>query len=452
MSMNFAEPEKALQIINNEQILDTIRRAEPQISIDRLNNGMRLVSVEQHNLVTLSSVVVYFDAGSRRESPEHQGKMHFFEHLPPGAFRLANDGVDILDLSQRNGWELQISTNKDCVRFGFKCCDFDIHNATATLIKLLEGSEALYREIFPLEKGRILDEIDKSLMSSNTLMIDTINSVLTGESGYGHSIIGNRKQVERYGFEDVINFGGPFFNPRNATLAATASPGDMRQITAAFENLNLSPVSPFSDLPQVNTTSRWGEIEPVTHVASSLVSGITVMGLLPGASRGFSREAAIVTAVNDILSPVLFRELSAKSGLTYSAESFEYVYPGSGSLISMFGMAPKNVGPATEIFLKIIDSLSNYVTEESLAAHRQKTRNNIYSEIAKADPTSRLGLIASLPQDKIPSHYERLRMISSITVDDLHACIRDTLTVGQLKFIVFGSSDALKQLPATLNV
>src|SRR6266516_888612 len=143
------------------------------IEMTTLGNGVRVIS-EKMSHVRSVSVGIWLGAGSRRESPEHNGISHFIEHM---VFKgtTSRSAVDIARSVDSIGGNLDAFTSKELVSFNTKVFDQHLPLVFIVLRHLLLNP-LVREEDMDKEKGVILEELKMDEDSPDYLVHEIFSS------------------------------------------------------------------------------------------------------------------------------------------------------------------------------------------------------------------------------------------------------------------------------------
>ena len=170
--------------------------------IHEFKNGIRLVHKNVHSLVAHFAFII--NTGSRDEEESEHGIAHFIEHaFFKGTSR--RKAFHIISRLEDVGGEINAYTTKEetCLHTSFLKQDYE------RAIELIH--DISFHSVFPekeinKEKNIILDEILSYNDSPSELIFDDFEEQVYAGMPIGHNILGNEKNLERLGREDLFAF------------------------------------------------------------------------------------------------------------------------------------------------------------------------------------------------------------------------------------------------------
>ncbi len=180
-----------------------------------LDNGLRVILVEDHSTALVASVVC-IRAGSRTETPVNNGLSHLLEHmLFDGTERLSREEL-ARAVNSRGGY-FNAFTRKDYVVFEMVMSPADIFTGMK-----LQADQVLHSTIpadeLAKEKKVVCEEIAKDMYDAYSAADDEIMKRLFSGTGYGLPVIGNFSTVQSISREAVLNFYHTRYVPNRMTL------------------------------------------------------------------------------------------------------------------------------------------------------------------------------------------------------------------------------------------
>jgi zinc protease len=182
-----------------------------------LENGLRIVTVEDHNHPIIG-VAAFVTTGGRTETSDYTGALHFIEHLifkggtkrfPPTTFRKT-----IAALGRENGgW-----TWDDEIQFGFEVPRENFSEALDVLTDSLMELQWT-RRWFENERKVVLQEIEKVSERPWHQLWNMWDKAAFKRHPYGRSVIGSKAIIEQLSFVDLERYYQQRFRPNHMLLA-----------------------------------------------------------------------------------------------------------------------------------------------------------------------------------------------------------------------------------------
>lgn len=214
-----------------------------------LDNGMRVVVVENHRAPVVTHMV-WYKVGSMDEPPGKSGIAHFLEHL---MFK----GTDTLAPGEfsatvaRNGGQDNAFTSTDYTAYYQS-----VASDRLELVMRLESDRMANLNIAPThfnpEKKVILEE--RSQRTDNepgSILREQSSSAFYRNHPYARPIIGWRHEIEALELQDAIDFYQRFYTPNNATLVISGDVVAEDAFALARKYYGAIPARPVADRPNL---------------------------------------------------------------------------------------------------------------------------------------------------------------------------------------------------------
>ena len=380
-----------------------------------LPNG---VTVLYEHIEHIRSVLLgcWVKLGSREESKNLYGMAHFLEHmLFKGSSR--RNAREIAESLEVVGGELNGFTSRE------NCCYYgkvtnDNLPLVCDVLSDLVFNPLLELEEIELEKDVICQEIDMVEDSLEEVAHETLVSIMVDES-LGHPVIGTKKHVKSFTYEEVKKFHTQFYHPKNIFLTMVGN----------LNNHDFEAIA-LKDFGQFNSTTK-----PMIHIGNTTRSkpqkklvkkSVEQMHLILG-WESFSVQHELRYVLHLIsahlgggMSSILFQKLREELGLVYNVYSFIRAYRDIGIFGIYAGHAPNELKLVHETILEVIDKIKNTGIEESrLTQLKSQLKGNLLLGLEKTSfRMNRMG-VGHLYFDRILSPDELIQMVQSVTQSDI---------------------------------
>ncbi|MCH5227682.1 MAG: insulinase family protein [Muribaculaceae bacterium] len=335
-------------------------------SLNKLSNGLRVVCHRRSGLVSYIGIVV--NAGSRDESPDHEGLAHFVEHT---IFKGTDKRRDwqISSRMEIVGGELNAYTSKEETMIYTNAPAGNEDRALELLSDLVSNSRFPSPEI-DKEREVIVEEIYSYLDSPSERVYDEYEELAYKGSGLSHNILGTPESVRKITGADCRGFLDRFYVPENMVIYAVTPLAEdviMKKVEKYFGFLTSVPaihsrVTPVSS-PIFNIKRDNG-----THQAHTIM-GVRTFG------RTDPRRYALFLLNNYLGGPCLNsrlnRELREKRGYVYAVDSNVGLLSDTGLMIIYYGCDPSNVDKCRKVIEKEVETLCSTTMKEA-AMERMK--------------------------------------------------------------------------------
>jgi predicted Zn-dependent peptidase len=405
-----------------------------EFEIIRLPNGLRVLHVEDKNIMTVHCGFI-INAGSRDETDQENGIAHLIEHcLFKGTQK--RKAFHILSRLDSVGGEINAYTTKEetCIYASALKEHFD--RAAELLVDITFASTFPEREI-EKEKGVIADEINSYRDNPDEMLMDEFEELLFPAHALGRSILGTEKGVRSFNREDLMAFIARNYATDQIVFACVGNVPLRKverfshQILASIPaqiSAQHSRRTPEADRFTVNRTEK-------VHQVHALVGCQTI---------GFNddRRRAMVLMNNVLGGPALNSRLNLnireRFGYCYYIESNYSSYSDCGIFQIYFGTDKRHHKKVTKLILKELNSLMDVkLTERTLTAAKKQ----LLGQIALAQE-NRVNYMLSLGKsllnfDKIDPFNEIVEDIEAITSEELQLLAAGTFAADQLSFLSY---------------
>ncbi len=215
----------------------------------RLANGLRVITVEDHNAPVIA-VNVSYNVGSRNERPGRTGFAHLFEHMMFQGSENVGKSEHFM-LVYNNGGTMNGTTNEDRTNY------FEALPANQLELAIFLEADRM-RSLAVTQEN--LDNQRNAVQEERRIGLDNAAYGKSGELqqemmydnfAYKHSTIGSMADLNAASVADVQEFFKMYYAPNNATLVVV---GDFKTADALalikknFENIPRQPDPPAVDM------------------------------------------------------------------------------------------------------------------------------------------------------------------------------------------------------------
>src|SRR3990167_926625 len=164
-----------------------------QYVLDKLNNDLRLITVELPNLES-ATVTVWVGVGSRFEDDKTAGLSHFLEHMVFKGSKIRPTAAKIAEAVDAIGGEFNASTSKEWTNFYIKARTGVIETAFDVLSDMVLNPILDVKEI-EKEKGVICEEIAMYEDTPMAKIDDVFENLIFKGNFMATDIIGTKESV-----------------------------------------------------------------------------------------------------------------------------------------------------------------------------------------------------------------------------------------------------------------
>ncbi|HZM29082.1 MAG TPA: pitrilysin family protein [Acidimicrobiales bacterium] len=394
----------------------------------RLANGVRIVTERMPEARSVS-LGVWVGVGGRDEPAALAGASHFLEHLvfKGTSTRSARQIAEAIDAV---GGEMNAFTNREHTAYYTRLpadradLGFDI------LGDVLTDPAFRPREV-EAERHVILEEILMNLDVPEDHVHTLLAEALFPGHPLGREVLGTRETVAAATRDEIADFFGHWYLPRNLVVVAAGDLEHDRVVDAFGASLGglKGGTRPERTAPEPRVEPRAVLDDPTEqiHVAMGWRS-----------VDHFDEDRYAFSIANQILgggmSSRLFQEVREQRGLCYSVYSWGSAYMDSGTAGIYAGTAPSRVAELLSVIDDEIAKLvASGVTEGELTVAKGYIEGSMV--LGLEDSGSRMARLGRslMARDEIVTVDEQLDRIRAVTADD----------VGEVAARVFGGDRAL---------
>jgi predicted Zn-dependent peptidase len=416
-------------------------RDEVSAQTTRLDNGLRVVTVELPHLHT-ATLVLYVKVGSRLEATDDNGLSHFVEHM---LFRGTERYATSFDLNlafESLGGTLYAETGRD----------YSLYQVTLVPESIDRGLE-LYGELFgkprfadlELERTLVLEEMNEDYDEDGVEInaADLARGVLFDGHPLGQRIIGSRANVERFDEADVRRHFDRFYVARNAILAVAGPIDHAAVVAAATRHLEALPAGEEAT-PEPAGKRQTAPIVKHVHDAGSQSEIELLWRGVAESDPDYMPLVALVRTLDDGMSTRLHYQLCDQLGLAYSLQAgLEPLH--DVTLLEVSGATANAKVP--ELVRRLLELFARYRDEEVSAAELDKAKRRYrYDLLASIDDANAMagwfgGTALYYPPPELAA---RIAAMDAVTAADIQRAARRMLTPDNLTLVIVGAVSRAK--------
>jgi predicted Zn-dependent peptidase len=394
----------------------------------RLANGVRIVTERMPEARSVS-LGVWVGVGGRDEPAALAGASHFLEHLvfKGTSTRSARQIAEAIDAV---GGEMNAFTNREHTAY-YTRLPADRADLGFEILGDVLTDPAFRPPEVDAERHVILEEILMNLDVPEDHVHTLLAEALFPGHPLGREVLGTRETVAAATRDEIADFFGHWYLPRNLVVVAAGDLEHDRVVDAFGASLGAleGGERPERTAPDTRVEPRAVLDDPTeqVHVAMGWRS-----------VDHFDEDRYAFSVANQILgggmSSRLFQEVREQRGLCYSVYSWGSAYVDAGTAGIYAGTAPSRV----DELLSVIDDeiaklVASGVTEGELAVAKGYIEGSMV--LGLEDSGSRMARLGRslMARDEIVTVDEQLERIRAVTADD----------VGEVAARVFGGDRAL---------
>ncbi len=415
-------------------------QATPNIQTATLNNGLRVLLVEAHN-VPMVSMQLSMPAGSRFDPADKAGTSSML--------------ADMLSdhTAQHNQQAWADALDAQAVRFGLSSSR-DMLNASLTVVKdtLPAGldilSEAILHpgwrsERFASLKSNNIAAAIKSEESANTLAAEATAKLLYGDAGYGHPVGGTAKSLQAIRMQDIQALYQAQVKPQGSVLAVS---GDitlkellplLNARLATWQGKPKHPALQVADAPVLTAQQQ--------HLAlptSQMLVQFSRLGIARSSHAFFPLFVMNHYLGGGGFSSKLMEEVREKRGLVYGVYSYFIPLAGTGPMVITLQTKASQAEQAIQVVRQVMQEMAEGTIDSQRLNAIKKNLTGSFAQRMDSN-RERVGLLAMIGFYHMPLNYlqQWTHAVNAVTVADvqniahtyLHPDAWNIIQVGPLK-------------------
>ncbi|CAN5766713.1 pitrilysin family protein [soil metagenome] len=405
-----------------------------------LDNGVRVVTGPMTG-VRSSSLILYFDIGSRYEASPVAGVSHFLEHMLFKGTEQRPDAKMISEEIEGVGGILNASTSKEATNYWCKSPSTHFELAFDVLGDMVRNSVIDTTELNK-ERSVIIEEIRGYEDSPEEYVHDIIDEVVWGTHSVGRSIAGSVDTVSDISREQMVDFWRRNYRPERMVVAAG---GDIsHDSVVALTEKHFGDLVPAGDADQYDraevtqTEARIRVLKKDTEQAHLCVA----MPALPYTSDRRYVQGTIEAVLSSGMSSRLFQEIREKRGLVYSVYGYFRPYEDVGQGVIYAGTDLTRV---QETIAAIVEELRKLrddgVPEEELRRNKDLRKGRLLMGLEDSRSVASWVGSQELVYGEIKTPEEVMEEIEAVTAKQVHELADELFRADRLSLALIGPYD-----------
>ena len=403
----------------------------------RLANGVRVLLVPMPGVESVA-VGTFIQAGSRYETPRINGISHFLEHMvfkgtrkfPSPAQTSYLEGLG----GQQNAW-----TDVDATAYWSKL-PADRWQEGLELVKELALYPTLPKQDLEIERGVILEEINRSNDRPDELVSEVLQQAMFAGNPLGQTILGQPRVIKSVPRQDFVHYHQEHYvasklvvtlaGKINLKLAKKAIEGWFGQL-ASHSGPKFTSYIEKQKQPQVTIKNK--ALTGQVHVE------LGFRGLTLTDPRRFA-QAILTSYLGQGMSSRLFVELREKRGLCYAVHAADAKWPDTG----VWGIyAGLNLDKLDQALMAILTELTRVklelLSKAELIAAKEKIRGPLL--FAMENPIHQMNFYSKQALDRpeeILSYQQIIDKIMQVTSQQVCQVASDLFRTDKMNLAVVG--------------
>ena len=434
-----------------------------QIELISLPNGIRVV-LEPMPYVKTAAFGVFVGVGSVCETKENNGISHMIEHMLFKGTE-TRSAKELADITARLGGTANAYTGKEYTAYYGVTVAEELFKLMEVLADMLQHS-VFEAKALSKEKGVICEEIDMYNNSPD----DLVHELAQKRAWQGHplsfQISGTKGVVRGMTREKILTFYKREYRPDRMVLSV-AGAFDKKRVVEYLQSLfcpggqgAAAGLKKEGLAPDMRYGKYYEEKTPVQNRAAASytrnfsksyqdTSQLHMNLVFPGISY-LDERRHIATVFQSVFggsnNSLLFQKIREEEGLAYAVYSYGCPYAKEGLVHIDAVTAPNQAETVFEWALEVCDTMREQtVSEETLATHKALIRTEAI--LSKESVQSRMegNGRSVLLRGRVISQEEELKMIETVTAEDIREFARQVLCPEKMSVCLVGETRSAGQ-------
>jgi zinc protease len=411
----------------------TARKVHVDFKETTLKNGLRIITVEDHDAPVIA-VSVNYNVGSRDERRGRTGFAHLFEHMMFKGSENVGTGEHFF-LIFNNGGNMNGTTSEDRTVY------FEALPANQLDLGLYLEADRMRSLASNITKEN-LDNQRNAVQEERRLGVDNQPYGLSGEKqqellydnfAYKHSVIGSMEDLNAATVDDVVQFFKTYYAPNNAVLVVVGdfnTKDALARIAKNFEAIPRQPNPPAVDMTEPEQTAE--RRLTLDDGLARLARVDLAFKAIPGNTADFYALQVLSAALQTGQSSRLYQKLVKEKELVTNVGGFVDEKRGPGALYTFATLRPgmKPADAEAAIYEEIERLKKEPIADWELQKAKNATRRNFFggleSSLSRAITLSQYAVFYNDPN----LINTRVDKVAAVTKEDVQRVankyLRDT--------------------------
>jgi len=409
----------------------------------RLDNGLKIY-YQKHAKSAAIALGVFVGAGCFYENKEDNGISHFIEHTVFKGTK-TRSAFDIANETDKRGIMINAYTGRDATVF-YTVGLSEYADTCADILSDILFNATFAEENLEKEKGVVIEEIKMYADDTEDVCLENLSRAHYGNNNVSYPILGNEKNVLKFTREDIVRYMEKYYRADNACVSIVGSLSEEEAVTLVKKYFSF-PEREKTVLPKIKAVKPKAKYVKISKPLKQSAVGIAFP-----AYSGNHKKRYLPSIVSNILgegmSSRLFQKVREKAGLVYEIYSTVSQYDANASFVIYFGTAPDQTLTAVK---KVAETLKTAVKEGFTADEFEKAVAQFKTSLVLGSENSsvlmRRGGHGGL-KGKLVTSESILKEVSSYTLDDVNACLREIIDFSKASLSYVGKKQTCDLLQA----
>ncbi|MFD2037179.1 M16 family metallopeptidase [Belliella marina] len=405
-----------------------------QYNLKELSNGIRIIHMEvPHTRMVHSGFIL--NIGSRDESKEQEGLVHFWEHM---AFKgtKKRKAFHIINRLESLGGELNAYTTKEKVCFYASILKEHFNKAAELLCDITFNSTFPEKQI-EKERQVILEEMAMYRDSPEDAIQDEFDELIYEGHALGRNILGTEETVSKFSQQDFFDFISSRMDTTNIVFSVVGN--------ISFKKVLNQVEGYLESIPSKRSLYIRSGYSNYSPKSKTIEKDITQAHCAIGkpAYSIYDPNRFKLYLLNNILggpsmNSRLNLSLRERYGYVYAVESSYQTYSDTGFLGIFFGTEEKTLNRSKKLVLKEMEKLR---TQKLGTMQLHMAKEQAIGQMAMAEENyAALMLVFGknlLDKGRIDSLDSIFGIIRNTTAEELQDIANDVFSPDQLSFLTY---------------
>ncbi|GLQ76484.1 insulinase family protein [Vibrio penaeicida] len=198
------------------------------VQLSQLDNGMRVIMIDNDLPKQSMSIQMYIDAGSQQDPQPYSGLAHFLEHMAFNGSTHVEEGA-MIPMLEKHGLAFGADTNAS-TDLGYTTYELDLPKATPEAIEtalflLRETASELTLSPSAIERERGVIQAERRVRGTREQQryIDRIQYLLGDSNVYERLPIGTESSINKINRDALKSFYERYYRPEHTTLVVSGA-------------------------------------------------------------------------------------------------------------------------------------------------------------------------------------------------------------------------------------
>ncbi len=405
-----------------------------QYNLKELPNGIRIIHMEvPHTRMVHSGFIL--NIGSRDESKEQEGLVHFWEHM---AFKgtKKRKAFHIINRLESLGGELNAYTTKEKVCFYASILKEHFNKAAELLCDITFNSTFPEKQI-EKERQVILEEMAMYRDSPEDAIQDEFDELVFEGHALGRNILGTEETVGKFSQQDFFDFISSRLDTTNIVFSVVGNISFKKVLNQVEGYLSSIPAK-----RSLYVRSGYNQYIPKSKVVEKEISQAHCAIGKPAFSLYDPNRFKLYLLNNILGGPSMNSKLNLtlreKYGYVYAVESSYQTYSDTGFFGVYFGTEEKTLNRSKKLVLKEMEKLRTHKLG-TMQLHMAKEQAIGQMAMAEENYAALMLVFGKnlLDKGKIDSLDSIFGVIRATTAEDLLDIANEVFAPEQLSYLTY---------------